>query len=113
MVCSVFVFVKVCPLYIVMSSTSALSNVILLVSLMYPGLSFWYSVRKIFALYVSVNIPKISSMNLTKYRGSFILGSVSFICCSVAVSSNSNSARYIHAYVTAKGVPMAVPDICR
>ena len=58
--------VKLSSLYMVISNTSALVVVIMLVSFMYVGRSFLYSVRKMFALYTSVKIPKMSSIYLTK-----------------------------------------------
>ena len=57
-------------------------------------------------------MPNISSMKRTMYRGGCIRGLVRLITSSAVVSSYSSSARYIHAYVTANGVPIAVPDIC-
>ena len=92
-VCSFPEFEKLMSLYIVTSNTSLLVGDIVLVSFMYPGLSFLYSIRNNSALYVSVKIPKISSMNLTRYSGGCILGSISCICCSVTDSSYSNLAR--------------------
>ena len=59
-VCNFPVSEKLLSLYIVTSSTSLLMGDIVLVSFMYLGLSFLYSVRNISALYVSVNMPKIS-----------------------------------------------------
>ena len=96
-----------------MLSTSVVSVVTAPVSLMWSGRSFRYSRRYISALCVLGNIPKMSSMYRPSSSGGSSSGSVFCNSVSIMDSSYSSSAKYIHAYVTANGVPIAVPDICR